>query len=340
MSQAMTPTVTPAWLTEAEQEVQPASLRRVAWMSLVTIVLGLGGVLTWAAMSHIDRAVPASGFVVASGKRKTISLLDGGILRELLVREGDHVLAGQVLLRLDDIQIQAARMQANTQYWAAVAKATRLAAEALDQRELAFPDELRQAAAEDAAIAAAVAAEAHQFEVRWNLFDASVRVQDRKVAQTQAQIGAINAQIAAAGTKLSLTREELHNAEYLLARGLDTKPHHLDLLRTEADLRGQIGQLGSQLTQSQQSIAQTEFETINAAESRRADISRERAETQAAPSRRRTAPARGQRSTRQARDHGARARHHQRHSLLHRRQQRRRWPTRDGSRAGQQPSPD
>ncbi len=280
MSQPLT--ATPAWLAEAATEVSPMSLRRVAWLSLLTVVLGLGGVLTWAGMAHIDRAVPANGFVVASGKRKTISLLEGGILRELLVREGDHVAAGQVLLRLDDVQVQAARTQASTQYWAAVAKATRLSAEALDRRELTFDANLRAAAARDPAIAAAVAAEAHQFDVRWNLVDATVRVQERKIAQTQAQIGAINAQIASAGTKLSLIREELHNVDFLLARGLETKPHQLDLRRTEADLRGQIGQLGNQLTQAEQLIAQTEFETINAAESRRADISRERAETQAA----------------------------------------------------------
>lgn len=281
MSQTFTPTATPAWITEAERDVKQGSLRRVALMSLATIVLGLGGVVTWAAMAHIDRAVPASGFVIASGKRKTISLLEGGILRELLVREGDHVAAGQVLLRLDDVQVQAARTQASTQYWSAVAKASRLAAEALDQRDFSFPDDLRQAAAKDPAIAAAVAAETHQFEVRWSAVDASVRVQDRKVAQTQAQIGAINAQIGAAGTRLSLIREELRNVDYLLARGLETKPHQLDLMRTEADLRGQIGQFGNQLTQAQQLIAQTEFETINTAQARRADISRERADTQA-----------------------------------------------------------
>ena len=51
-------------------------------------------------------------------------------------------------------------------------------------------------------------------------------------------------------------------------------------MRTEADLRGQIGQLGSQFTQAQQAIAQTELETLNARETRRADVSRERAETQ------------------------------------------------------------
>lgn len=119
-----------------------------------------------------------------------------------------------------------------------------------------------------------------QFVVRWAAVDASVRVQDRKVAQTQAQMGAIRAQIASAGTRLSLVREELRSVEYLLARGLQTRPHQLDLMRTEAELQGQVGQLASQLTGAQQAIAQTELETINAAEARRAEISKDRADTQ------------------------------------------------------------
>ena len=282
MSHAANTSTEPLWLAESARNLPQASLRRVALASIVTIVFGLGGIATWAAFAKVDSAVPAAGVVVASGKRKTISLLESGLLRELLVHEGDQVQAGQVLLRLDDVQIRAARNQAKIQYWSAVAKAARLAAETVDQRVLPVAPDLRRAAAEDPAVAAAVAAETHQFEVRWAAVDSSVRVQDRKVAQTQAQIGAIRAQIASAGTRLSLVREELRNVDYLLARGLQTKPHQLELMRTEAELIGQIGQFGNQLTQAQQAIAQTELETLNAAEARRADISRERAETQSA----------------------------------------------------------
>jgi HlyD family type I secretion membrane fusion protein len=122
----------------------------------------------------------------------------------------------------------------------------------------------------------------HQFAVRWDALDGSVRVQERKIAQQQAQMGAIRAQIASAGTRLALIQEEMQGVDFLLARGLSTKPRQLELRRTEADLRGQIGQLGAQLTQGMQTIAQIELEIINAAEARRADISRERAETQSA----------------------------------------------------------
>lgn len=272
----------PLWIDLAEESLPQASLRRVALLSVLITVLGLGGVLVWASLASVDSAVPASGVVVASGKRKTITLLEGGILHKLLVHEGDQVQAGQVLLQLDDVQVRAARDQAKVQYWSAMAKMTRLAAEAADQRTLEFPAQLRDVAATDPAVDAGMTAEMRQFEVRWNAFDSSVRVQDRKVAQQQAQIASIRAQSASVQTRLSFTDEELTGVNFLMSRGLSTKSHQLDLLRTQADMRGQIGQLNAQHVQAMQTIGQIQYEIINTAESRRADISRERAETQSA----------------------------------------------------------
>ena len=281
MTEVLRITPDSAWLSKAEAALPEASLRRVAICSLLTLLLGFGGLTAWAAIAKVESAVPASGFVVSGSKRKTISLADPGILHELLVHEGDKVVAGQVLLRLDKVQARATRDQSYVQYWSAVARAARLAAEAMDRRELPTATDLQAAANANSAVAAAVQAEAHQFKVRWDAFDASVRVQDRKIAQAQAQASALRAQIAASGIKLGLLQEELKNVNFLLLRGLETKPHQLDLLRTDADLRGTIGQLGGQLVQTEQSMAQTEQETLNNTETRRADISREQSETQA-----------------------------------------------------------
>ncbi len=270
------------WLGEAEAHLPEGSLRRIAAASLLTLVIGFGGLVAWAALTTIESAVPAAGVIVSGGKRKTISLPENGILRQLLVHEGDEVAAGQVLAKLDEVQARATQKQASTLYWSAVARAARLSAEAADERTMTVPDALRAAAAQDPDVAAALAAETYQFRTRWGALDASVRVQDRKIAQHQTQITAVRAQIAAHGTRLSLIEEELRGTDYLLARGLATKPRMLELRRTEADLRGQIGALAGQMAGEQQAIAQVELETINAAEARRSDVSRERAETQAA----------------------------------------------------------
>ncbi len=281
MSQALTTADAP-WQAEAEAALPEGSLRRIAVYSLLTLLLGFGGLVTWAALTQINSAVPASGMVVSGGKRKTVTLVESGILRELLVREGDTVAAGQTLLQLDDIQVRAGRSQASVLYWSAVARAGRLGAEALDRRELPVPAALRDAAAADPAIAAAVEAEGYQFRIRWGALDAAVRVQERKIAQQQAQISALRAQAAAAGTRLGLTQEELRGVDFLMEKGLTTKPRQLELRRAEADLRGQIGQFAGKLAEAMQVIAQVELEILNAAETRRADVSRERTETQAA----------------------------------------------------------
>src|SRR3954468_12115997 len=74
MSDAVTSSAEPLWLNDAERSLPKASLRRVALLSLLTIAVGLGGVLTWAAIAQIDSAAPATGIVVASGKRKTVTV--------------------------------------------------------------------------------------------------------------------------------------------------------------------------------------------------------------------------------------------------------------------------
>jgi len=270
------------WLIEAEASLPQGSLRRIAVLSLITILVGFGGLTTWAGFARVESAVPASGIIVASGKRKTVSLADGGILKELLVQEGDKVAAGQVLLRLDDAQPRAARIQANVLYWSAVARAARLAAEAADRRELPVSAVLQDAAAADPAVAAAVAAEAYQFQSRWGALDANTRVEERKVAQQEAQLTALRAQIASAAVRMALMQEELRDVDFLMSKGLATKPRQLELRRNEAEMRGAIGQFGGQYTTAVEVIAQVQSGIVNTAETRRSDIARERVETQAA----------------------------------------------------------
>ena len=282
MAQNLATIANAPWLVEAEASLPQGSLRRIAMFSLLTVLVGFGGLTAWAAMARVESAVPAGGVIVSGSKRKTISLVDSGILKTLMVQEGDKVAAGQVLLRLDDVQPRSALAQASVLYWSAVARAARLAAEAADQRTLPVSAALQEAAKADPAVAAAVAAEAYQFQSRWGALDANTRVEERKVAQQEAQITALRAQIASAGLRMGLVKEELRGVDFLMARGLSTKPRQLELQRNEAELRGAIGQFGGQYNEALEVIAQVRSGIVNTMEARRADISRERSETQAA----------------------------------------------------------
>jgi len=255
-------------------------LRRIVILSLVTIVIGFGGTLGWASVSKLQIAVPAPGVIVSAGRRKTISLMDPGILKQLLVAEGDTVAAGQVLLRLDDVQATSAVDAAAAQYWGAMAQATRLQAEALDSRTLIYPPEL-QRAAKDPAIAAELEAERHLFEARWATFDSTVQIGQRRIDQQRATEAALQGEIREVALRLQLFAQDQSATREMLAKGLATRVHANELERSAAELRGQLNDLAGHLAETRQLIAQTELEILNAAQSRRSDITKDRTTVEA-----------------------------------------------------------
>ena len=258
------------------------SLRRIAIASVVTVGLGFGGLGLWASVTPLDSAVPAQGLFVAAGKRKTVSLLDGGILKQLLVKEGDQVVAGQRLLILDDVQLRAAMNQAKAVYWAAIAKAARLGAETRDERQLVLPDDLQAAAAQDPTVASLVEAERTLFTSRWNTFDGNARIAGRKIEQMRSQETALQAQVVALNTRIALSQDEAHVVDYLLRQSLDTKSHSLDMRRGIAELQGAIADAAGRLTDAAHVIEQTKLELTSYAETRRSDSAKDLQETQAA----------------------------------------------------------
>ncbi len=112
----------PAWQIEIEAQSPEPSLRRIALASLAIISIGFGGFFTWACIAPLDSAVPATGSIVVESKRKTVSLLDSGILKALYVKDGDQVQAGQPLLRLDEEQILSQLGSLRVQRWTTIAQ--------------------------------------------------------------------------------------------------------------------------------------------------------------------------------------------------------------------------
>ena len=164
------------------------SLRRLALAGFAVMVLGGGGLLGWAALATLDSAVPATGQLVVQSKRKTVSLLESGLLRELQVTEGQRVAAGDVLMLLDDAQPRALVAQASARTVAAEARVARLRAEMEDRDAPAFPASFGPGI--DATMAAPLlAAEAALFEARREAYEGAVAVQQRRTAQLEQQTG-------------------------------------------------------------------------------------------------------------------------------------------------------
>jgi HlyD family secretion protein len=265
----------PAWQSQLDHEAKAPSLRGLVMASVAVIGLGFGGFVTWAALAPLDSAVPANGTIVVDGKRKSVSLLESGILRELLVHEGQRVAAGDVLFRLDETQAQVQVSSLTAQYWAAVSKAARLRAEQEQRRTLEVPPDLAQAAASDPAVAAIVANEQRLFANRWQTLDNTVAVQRKHISQLETQISAAQAQMAAGRTRVNNVSRQLAGARELLPKGYVTRDRVMELEGQQAQLQGDIGEWASRQGEARENIAQAELEITRIEGSWRADVARD-----------------------------------------------------------------
>ena len=260
---------------DTDRPVAAPSLRRLALATLAVVLFGFGGFGAWAFAARLDGAAPAGGQLVTQVRRQTVSLLDSGILRELKVSEGQAVVAGDVLLRLDDTQARAQLGQARARLHGGSARAARLRAELADADAVTFPAETLAAAEQDAAIAALVDAEQRLFTTRREMLNGTIAVQRQRIAQLSEQIRAVTAQRTAFTTRLALTQEELRAVNTLLASGFATRNRALELRRVEAQLQGEIGELSGREAEARQAIAQTELEILGLANTRRSEAARE-----------------------------------------------------------------
>jgi multidrug efflux pump subunit AcrA (membrane-fusion protein) len=112
-----------------EEEAHGASLRGPIMLGIFTLIVGVGGFFLWAGSTELSSAAIASGRVIVESSTKTVSHLEGGTLRALVVREGDKVKAGEVLARLDATRSESALLQLKQQQFADKAQLARLVAE-------------------------------------------------------------------------------------------------------------------------------------------------------------------------------------------------------------------
>ncbi|WP_443678718.1 biotin/lipoyl-binding protein, partial [Paraburkholderia unamae] len=116
---------------------------KIGW----TIVLvGICGSLLWATFAPLSKGVPVEGTVVVTGNRKEIQHPTGGIISEILVQDGDQVKAGQVLVKMNDVQVRAQADSVRAQYLSELAVRSRLTAEATGAKTITFAPELLEAA--------------------------------------------------------------------------------------------------------------------------------------------------------------------------------------------------
>ena len=267
-------------MTSPNADIRPRTSLRPPLLAGTAVALaffaGFGG---WAATAPLAGAAVAPALVAPEGSRKTVQHLEGGIVRRILVHDGSLVAAGQPLVELDDTRARAEHAALLAEWRAATASEARLLAEQAERTEPAFPAELLDAAREDPALARMLAGEVDRLSTRRaSLRDQQAILADR-VAQAEAEIVGLEAEIASAHTQLGLIGEEIEIVERLLAKGLERKPRLLALLRSKTQIEGAIAANRAAIARAGQVIAEARQHSLSLESSQADDIAAELAAT-------------------------------------------------------------
>jgi HlyD family type I secretion membrane fusion protein len=228
---------------------------------LLVVALLFGGFGGWASLAPLASAAIAMGTVRAESSRKTVQHLEGGIIAELLVREGDRVAAGQPLIRLDATAAQSRYEAIRHERDLALASQARLRAEQARAARLVFPEAL-EARRHEPRIATLLANQEQIFATRRQSYEGQREILTKRIEQLRAQIEGFRAQIAAAERQLGLIDKEQRTVADLVAKGLERQPRLLDLQRRGAALEGAKAESAAEIARAEQAIGETELRIL------------------------------------------------------------------------------
>jgi epimerase transport system membrane fusion protein len=238
------------------------SSRRLIVAGSLIVLLGVGAIGGWAAMAPLRSAALAPGVVKVSGERRVVQHLEGGIVRDVLVREGESVIEGQVLMRLVDVIPRARLALLQLERDTVAAEISRVEAEVDGLAEPRFSEPLLSRRS-NPEVSRLIDGEMRLFRNRRDALLGQVEVLEQRKRQMREKIAGRQTEIAATRTKLSFILREIEGAETLLESGMYLKTRYYALKRSEADLEGTIGRLNGDIAEAQTLIGETDLRIID-----------------------------------------------------------------------------
>ncbi|WP_120008116.1 HlyD family type I secretion periplasmic adaptor subunit [Teichococcus vastitatis] len=238
------------------------SIRAPVRRGLVLIFLFLGGFFAWAATVPIAGGAVAPGVVSPDGNRRTVQHLEGGIIAELSVRDGDKVQAGQRLVVLESLQARTVVNALTNQYYTLLAMQARLQAEQDGLSDMEVPQELADLTASNAELRKVVASQRVMFATRLVARKSRLLVLRKKIEQSQEQIRGLEAQIKSASEQIALIEDELKGKEQLVRAGYMARPEALRLQRARAEIQGRREEYAGTIARARQVIGETQMQIM------------------------------------------------------------------------------
>ncbi|MEM7497875.1 MAG: HlyD family type I secretion periplasmic adaptor subunit [Pseudomonadota bacterium] len=238
-------------------------------IGLFTVLLLGGGLGTWSAVAKLSGAVIASGQLRVENQRQIVQHPDGGVVGEILARDGDLVEAGEVVIRIDGSAMQSELAALESQLYEIMARRARLAAEQVEESSITFPEELLTVAAANSDVAALVDGQRKLFYARAESMGRELSVLDERTKQIDEQIIGAQREAEAYAEQIMLIEEELVAMEGLQKQGLVQMNRVLSLKREKARLHGERNQLVAQSAQLAGQQSEIEIERLRIASTQR-----------------------------------------------------------------------
>ena len=238
----------------------------LGFLALVVLVGVLG---VWSVKARIAGAVIASGMIQLENNRQVVQHPQGGVVGEILAKNGDTVAAGEVLLRLDDAIVKSELTIVEGQLFEIQARKARLEAERDGIDTLSVPDSLIKVALQHAEVQSMIDGQQRLFESRADSIRREAEQIREQINQAYNQIDGTSAQLAAFKTQQDLIVKELTDTQSLLDKGLTQASRVSSLQREQARLLGEIGNLTATIAQLRGQIATLDIQQIKLTTTRR-----------------------------------------------------------------------
>ena len=253
MSQPIT-TSNPVASATTSDLAQLSDTRRVARIGLWTLALGFGGFLAWAALAPLDQGVPTFGTVSVDTKRKVVQHLQGGIVREVLVREGQMVKDDEPLLRLNESSTRAAYEGVRQQFFSLKAVEGRLLAELQRLPSAAFDPELVKAAATDPKLGQQMAIQSQLLQTRRRSLEAQLSGLRENMRAQESMIVSTGQIAANLKIQQELLEKEIVGVRELAREGYLPMSRQMEMERMLATIRSQAAENAANEIRARQSV--------------------------------------------------------------------------------------
>lgn len=226
------------------------------------VLVGFGGFILWATFAPLDKGVPISGTVTVSSHLQAVQHQTGGIIESILVKEGERVKVGQVLVRMNDVQIKAKAEITRNQLYTARAVEARLLAERDGSNEIIFPDELLVLHS-DSRISNNILVQNQLFTARKSALHHEIAALDESISGFKSQLRGFQAAQSSKNQQLKLLKEQLESLRELSQDGFVPRNRVLEIERTYTQLQGEISSDIGNAGRIQRQIAELEQRRIH-----------------------------------------------------------------------------